>query len=431
MKNILVIGAGHVGLVTAACLADLGNKVTSMDDNECKINDLKRRLIPFYEPGLGEIVHRNMDKDRLFFTTSIEEGVSSSEIIFICVGTPQKESGEADISSIESVSQRIAETMNGYKVIIEKSTVPVKTGWWIKKIINSNNRDNFVFDVVCNPEFMREGNAIYDFLHPDRIVIGVETEKAAKIMIDLYKSLDAPIVLSNIETAELTKHASNSFLALKISYINAIARLCEKVGADIRMIAEGMGYDKRIGRQFLDAGLGYGGYCFPKDVAAFIKIGEELGYDFELLKIVQKINREQHDQAVEKLRKSLWTLKGKVIGILGLSFKPETDDIREAPSIHIVNRLLEDGAIVKAYDPQAMNNAKTVLPDIEYCEDPYELAKGTDAILIITEWDEFRNIDISKLKKLLKQPVIIDGRNIYNPVEIRSLGFVYEGIGRP
>jgi len=420
-----------VGLVTAACLADLGNKVINMDDNERKIDDLKRRTIPFYEPGLEEIVHRNMDKDKLFFTTSIEEGISVSDIIFICVGTPQKESGEADISSIESVSQRIAETLNGYKIIVEKSTVPVKTGWWIKKIINSNSRDNFIFDVVCNPEFMREGNAIYDFLHPDRIVIGVETEKAAKIMMSLYESLDAPIVLSNIETAELTKHASNSFLALKISYINAIARLCEKVGADIRMIAEGMGYDKRIGRQFLDAGLGYGGYCFPKDVAAFIKIGEELGYDFELLKIVQKINKEQHDQAIEKLRKSLWTLKGKVIGILGLSFKPDTDDIREAPSIHIVNRLLGEGAIVKAYDPQAMNNARTILPDIEYCEDPYELAKGTDAILIVTEWDEFRNIEIPKLKKLLKQPVIIDGRNIYNPVEIRNLGFVYEGIGRP
>lgn len=420
-----------MGLVTAACLADLGNKVINMDDNERKIDDLKRRTIPFYEPGLEEIVHRNMDKDKLFFTTSIEEGISVSDIIFICVGTPQKESGEADISSIESVSQRIAETLNGYKIIVEKSTVPVKTGWWIKKIINSNSRDNFIFDVVCNPEFMREGNAIYDFLHPDRIVIGVETEKAAKIMMSLYESLDAPIVLSNIETAELTKHASNSFLALKISYINAIARLCEKVGADIRMIAEGMGYDKRIGRQFLDAGLGYGGYCFPKDVAAFIKIGEELGYDFELLKIVQKINKEQHDQAIEKLRKSLWTLKGKVIGILGLSFKPDTDDIREAPSIHIVNRLLGEGAIVKAYDPQAMNNARTILPDIEYCEDPYELAKGTDAILIVTEWDEFRNIEIPKLKKLLKQPVIIDGRNIYNPVEIRNLGFVYEGIGRP
>jgi UDPglucose 6-dehydrogenase len=431
MKNILVVGAGHVGLVTAACLADLGNKVTSMDDDERKIDDLKRRTIPFYEPGLEEIVHRNMDKGRLFFTTSIEEGISASEIIFICVGTPQKESGEADISSIESVSQRIAETLNGYKVIVEKSTVPVKTGWWIKKVINSNSRQHFVFDVVCNPEFMREGNAIYDFLHPDRVVIGVETEKAAKIMISLYEPLDAPIVLTNIETAELTKHAANSFLALKISYINAIARLCDKVGADVRMIAEGMGYDRRIGRQFLDAGLGYGGYCFPKDVAAFIKIGEELGYDFELLKIVQKINKEQHDQAVEKLRKALWTLKGKVIGILGLSFKPDTDDIREAPSIYIVNRLLREGATVKAYDPQAMNNARTVLPDIEYCKDPYELAKGTDAILVVTEWDEFRNLELNKLKRLLRQPVIIDGRNIYNPVDLRSLGFVYEGIGRP
>lgn len=430
MKNILVVGAGHVGLVTAACLADLGNKVIAMDDDTKKIEHLKKGLMPFYEPGLGEIVHRNTDKGRLFFTTGIREGVKTSEIIFICVGTPQKPTGEADISIVESVTKRIGESLDSHKAIVEKSTVPVRTGTWIKRTISANTQRNVDFDVICNPEFMREGSAIHDFMHPDRIVLGVETERAANTMIRLYKRLNAPMVVTNIETAELIKHASNSFLALKVSYINAIARICERVGADTKKVAEGIGYDKRIGREYLNAGAGYGGYCLPKDLSAFIKIAEEVGYDFELLKAVQKVNSEQRDLIAAKAKKALWNLNGKVIGILGLSFKPDTDDMREAPSIYIIKKLQEEGAIIKAYDPQAMNNAKAILANIKYCKDPYQLAKGCDAIIVISAWEEFRELDLLKIKRLLRQPVIIDGSNIYNQEDVKSLGFVYEGVGR-
>jgi len=430
MKNISVVGAGHVGLVTAACLADLGNKVIATDDDTKKIEHLKKGLMPFYEPGLDEIVHRNTDSGRLFFTTSIREGIRASEIIFICVGTPQKQTGEADISNVESVTKRIGELLDSHKAIVEKSTVPVRTGSWIRKTINVNTKRNVDFDVVCNPEFMREGSAIHDFMHPDRIILGVETERAANTMIRLYKRLNAPVIVTNIETAELIKHASNSFLALKVSYINAIARICEKVGADVKKVAEGAGYDKRIGREYLNAGAGYGGYCLPKDLSAFIKIAEEIGYDFELLKAVQKVNNEQRDQIAAKAKKALWNLNGKVIGILGLSFKPDTDDMREAPSIYIIKKLQEEGAIIKAYDPQAMNNAKAILANIKYCKDPYQLAKGCDAIIVTSAWEEFRELDLLKIKRLLRQPVIIDGSNIYNPEDVRSLGFVYEGVGR-
>ena len=429
MRHISVIGSGHVGLVTGACLAELGNKVVCMDDDAAKIDGLGKGIIPFYEPDLEKTVHRNMP-ERLSFTTDIEMAIKPSEIVFVCVGTPQKASGEADLTGIEAVAQRIAKAMNNYKVIVEKSTVPVKTGEWVKRTIKLNSPDNSRFDVVSNPEFLREGKAVYDFMHPDRIVIGAESEKAANIMKELYQPLKAPVLVTNIETAELIKHASNAFLALKVSYINAVANVCEKAGADVVKVAEGMGYDKRIGRQFLDAGVGYGGYCFPKDLAAFIKIAEELGYDFELLRAVRKINDSQQAQIVTKAKGMLWNLSGKTIGILGLSFKPNTDDIREAPSIYVIRQLQQEGAKIKAYDPRAMGNARVALIDVEYCPDPYEVARDSDALIIITEWDEFGTLDLAKVRRLMRQPVILDGRNMFDPAEMERLGFVYRGVGR-
>lgn len=430
MRNIGIIGSGHVGLVTGACLAELGNKVVCMDDDVRKIESLNNGFIPFYEPGLAEMVHRNTNSGKLSFTTSLEEAVKRAEIVFICVGTPQKPNGKADLTAVEVVSQRVAKALNGHSIIVEKSTVPVKTGSWIKRTMELNNVNNVDFDVVSNPEFLREGKAIHDFMHPDRIVIGVESQRAANIMIGLYEPLKSPIIMTDIETAELIKHASNAFLALKISYINAIANICENVGADVTKVAEGMGYDNRIGRQFLNAGIGYGGYCLPKDTAAFIRIAEEAGYDFELLNIVQKINVNQRQQLIGKVKKALWNLNNKTIGILGLSFKPDTDDMREAPSIDIIKKLQEEGARIKAYDPKAMENAKVILGDIEYGKDAYEVAMESDALIIVTEWDEFKNLDLMKIKKLLKQPVILDGRNIFDPAEMSRLGFIYEGVGR-
>jgi UDPglucose 6-dehydrogenase len=428
MNNVCIIGCGHVGLVTGASLAELGNKVICVDSNANVIDGLKEGKMPFYEPGLEELVHRNANNGRLSFTTGIEEGVKASEIIFISVGTPQKPDGTADISLVEAVTQEISQTLDEYKVVVEKSTVPVKTGNWISKKLNSNR--GFGCDVVSNPEFLREGSALNDFMNPDRIVIGTSSERAIRIMTELYRPLKAPIVITDIETAELIKHASNCFLALKISFINAIATICEKTGGDVVKVAEGMGYDRRIGQAFLNAGVGYGGSCFPKDLAAFIKIAEDVGYDFQLLKAVRKINDFQLQQIIDKARSQLHTLTGKIIGILGISFKPHTDDIREAPAIHIVEKLQEAGAMIKIYDPQAMRKAREVLTDVEYCQNPYEVAEGCDALIIITEWDEFRDIDLKRIKLLLRQPIIIDGRNIYDPQEMKKLGFTYCGTGR-
>ncbi len=430
MKTICIIGSGHVGLVTGACLADLGNRVICMDDDVTKIDTLRKGMAPFYEPGLEEMAHRNMNRGMLSFTTSVAEGVKQAEIVFICVGTPQKSSGEADLSYVEMTFKRAAKAIDSYKVIVAKSTVPVRTGNWIRNTMKLDSPLNSAFDVVSNPEFIREGSAIHDFMHPDRIVIGAETERAANTMTDLYRPLKAPILVTNIETAELIKHASNSFLALKISYINAIANICEKVGADVVKVAEGMGYDKRIGREFLEAGVGYGGYCFPKDLAAFIRTAEDAGYDFELLRNIQKINDSQRQQLVSKAKSILRNLNGKTIGVLGLSFKPNTDDMREAPSIDIIRKLQQERVRIKAYDPQAMENAKAILDDVEYCQDPYDVARDSDALILITEWDEFRSLGLSMIKGLLKQPVIIDGRNVYEPEKMKQLGFVYQGVGR-
>jgi len=430
-NKVSIIGAGHVGLVTGACLAELGNKVICVDNNEEKIASLKRGEMPIYEPGLEELVKRNVRAGRLSFTTSIKEGVDNSEIIFIAVHTPPKPDGEADLCYVEAVSREVAQTMDNYKVIVEKSTVPVETGKWISRTVKLNNKKDISFDIVSNPEFLREGSAIYDFMHPDRIILGVSSKKAERVMRELYESLDAPIIFTDIESAEIIKHASNSFLAMKISYINSIANICEKVGADIKKVAQGIGYDGRIGGDFLDAGVGFGGACLPKDLQAFIGITQKLGYDFELLKVVEKINHQQRELLVNKVRDAVWNIKDKTIGILGLAFKPNTDDMRNAPSIEIIQMLRREEARIKAYDPVAIPGAREILKEVTYCKDPYETANGCDALVILTEWEEFRKLDLNKIKRLMKAPIMIDGRNIFEPEKMKRLGFIYRGIGRP
>src|SRR3989338_332454 len=428
--KIAVAGAGYVGLVTAACLAELGNEVICVDIDEDKISSLNGGIIPIYEPGLEELAIRNKNRHRLAFSTDLRRAIKESDIVFICVGTPPKENGEADLSHVENVARTIAEVMDSYKVIVEKSTVPVETGDMVAKSIKAYNVHKADFDVVSNPEFLREGSAVSDFMHPDRIVIGSGSEKAVKIMQELYMPLNVPIIFTDIKSAEIIKHASSSFLAAKISFINAIANICELAGADVEKVAEGMGLDKRIGRAFLNAGIGYGGFCFPKDAEAFIRISEKLGYDFKLLKAVQETNFAQRKLFVRKIEKALWVVKGKAIGVLGLAFKPDTDDMRFAPSIRIINDLQGEGAEIKAYDPKAMQKAKEVLKGVEYCSSPYDAAKDSDALVIVTEWNEFKEMDLKKIKSLMKHPLIVDGRNIYNPDLMKKEGFTYISIGR-
>jgi len=428
--NISIIGSGYVGLVTGACFAELGNKVICADSDTKKITLLRKGIIPIYEPGLEELITINRKKKRLEFTSSIQEAVRDSEIIFIAVGTPSLENGEADLTCIENVAHNIAMNMTKYRLIVEKSTVPVETGVWVKRTIQTYIKGKVKFDVASNPEFLREGCAINDFMHPDRIVIGVESKKAKEMLVNLYKPLQAPLVITDIKSAELIKHASNSFLATKISFINAVARICDKVGADVEEVAFGMGLDKRIGKAFLNAGIGYGGSCFPKDLDAFIKISEKLGYDLKLLKVAREINQEQRIFFLNKIKDVLWIIKDKTIGILGLSFKPNTDDIRNAPSVDIIKALQQDGAKIRAYDPQAIKKAKEVLDNVIFCQDPYDACRNSDCLLIITEWDEFKELDFIKVKKLLKRPLIIDGRNIYEAKNLEKLGFTYISIGR-
>jgi len=425
-----VIGTGYVGLVTGVCLADMGHTVHCVDNDTKKIDKLHKNVMPIYEPGLEELVVKNKNDGRLSFSTSIAQGVRESDIIFISVQTPPKPNGEADLSAVANVSREIASHMDSYKIIVDKSTVPVHTGEKVAETIKRYNKHNIDFDVVSNPEFLREGSAIYDTMHPDRIVIGTNSVRAAKILQELYSPLKAPVIVTDIKSAEIIKHASNSFLAMKISYINALAQICEKVGADIEKVAEGMGLDKRIGRAFLNAGIGYGGACFPKDVSAFIRIAEKLNYDFKLLKCVEEINKQQRMNIVKKIEDTLWVLDDKTIGILGIAFKPNTDDIRNAPSLDIIEALQKDGAEIKAYDPQAMENAKGVLKNVTYCKDPYEVINGADALVILTEWDEFKNIDLERVRKSLTHPIIVDARNMFDPAEMEEKGFVYKSIGR-
>ncbi|MBI2650474.1 UDP-glucose/GDP-mannose dehydrogenase family protein [Candidatus Woesearchaeota archaeon] len=428
--KIAVVGAGYVGLVTGACFAELGNDVICVDVDKDKIGKLNSGIVPIYEPNLDELVAKNKKEKKLVFSSDLNGAIRKSEIIFICVGTPPKDNGEADLSYVENVALSIAEAMDSYKIIVEKSTVPVETGEKVAKSIKSYNAHKVDFDVVSNPEFLREGSAVNDFMHPDRIVIGCESEKAKDIMKKLYSSLKSPIIFTDIKSAEIIKHASNSFLAAKISFINAIANICELAGADIEKVAEGMGCDKRIGRVFLNAGIGYGGFCFPKDAEAFIRISEKFGYDFKLLKAVQEINNNQRKHFVRKIEKALWIVKGKTIGILGLAFKPNTDDMRFAPSVDIISELQKEGAKIKAYDPKAMEKAKGILKNVAYSSDPYDAAIDADALVVITEWDEFKKLDLKRIKPLMKHPLIIDGRNIYRPEDVKKEGFTYISIGR-
>ncbi|MFA5031989.1 MAG: UDP-glucose/GDP-mannose dehydrogenase family protein [bacterium] len=425
--KLAIIGTGHVGLVSAVCFAEIGYEVTGIDSDSKKIEGLKKGIIPIYEEGLKELLDKN--KNKIKFTTSIAEGIQEADIIFICVGTPPKTSGDADLSIIEEVVTQIASSMKSYKIIVEKSTVPVQTGMRVKQLMEMKLKGKVEFDIASNPEFLREGMAIYDSLHPDRIVIGVESERAKNLFIELYKPINAPLVITNIESAELIKHASNSFLAMKISFINAVSTVCELSGADIRKVAEGIGLDKRIGKDFLNAGIGFGGFCFPKDLKAFRRIASKLGYEFGLLEEVEKINEGMKIGFVDKIENALWNLKDKTIGILGLAFKPGTEDMRYAPSIDIINALQESGAKIRAYDPEAMEEAKEILKDITYCKDAYDVAKDSDCLCIVTEWDEFKNMDLKKIKDLLRSPIIIDGRNIFEKDKIEKLGFKYKGIG--
>jgi len=430
MKNITVIGVGYVGLVTGVCFADLGNRVVCVDINEEKIAGLKQGIVPIYEPGLEELIARNVRAHRLSFTTSYAEGLKEAEFVFIAVGTPEGVDGEADLQYVRMAARSIAEVMDHPLIIVNKSTVPVGTGDWVADIVRECRNNDVEFAVVSNPEFLREGSAISDFMYPDRVVLGSLNREAAEKVAQLYLPLRAPIMITDLRTAEMIKYASNAFLATRISFINEIANICEALGADVKEVATGMGYDKRIGHAFLDAGVGYGGSCFPKDVKALAYMAEIKGRHPQLLRAVMEINSYQRRAVVRKLEEALGSLRGKTIGLLGLAFKPNTDDIREAPSIHIANMLLAAGARVRAYDPVAMKNVRRAVPEIELAGDAYSLAAGCDAIVIVTEWNEFKQLDLERVRDLMNRPVVIDGRNIYDPAMMKELGFYYRGMGR-
>ena len=428
--KICIIGTGYVGLVTGTCFAEIGHDVTCVDNDPSKVKILQSGGMPIYEPGLADLVKKNVGAGRLRFTASTSEGVSHGDVIFIAVPTPPHSDGSVDLSFIEKVAREIAGAMTSYKVVVDKSTVPVRTGDKVSETIKRYCKAKVEFDVVSNPEFLREGFAIEDFLKPDRVVIGVRSDRATAAMREIYAPIKAPIIVTDINSAELIKHAANSFLALKISYINAVSILCEASGANVSEVANGMGMDARIGRRFLDAGLGYGGSCFPKDLSAFVKISEQLGYDFRLLKEVQLINAGQMDRFVKKIIETLWVAKEKTIGVLGLAFKQNTDDIRQSPAIELCQRLIAEGASLRVYDPQAMSKARGVLKDVVFVDDMNDVAVGCDALVIATEWPEFKKLDLLKVKRELTHPILFDGRNLFDPAEMESLGFVYKSIGR-
>jgi UDPglucose 6-dehydrogenase len=433
--QICVVGTGYVGLVTGACLADFGMKVTCVDKVAGKIEALERGEIPIYEPGLEALVARNIEAGRLSFTTDLESAVQLALACFIAVGTPAREDGSADLSYVVQVAEAIAEHMNGYKVVVTKSTVPIGTGALIEKILRERTGGRHPFSVVSNPEFLREGSAIEDFMSPDRVVIGVRDTQAAAIMRDIYAplaTLEVPFVVTNVETSELIKYASNAFLATKITFINEVAALCERLGADVLQVARGMGLDQRIGPQFLHPGPGYGGSCFPKDTQALCDIANRAGMRFEIVETVVAVNERVKRRAAEKVEEAVaGELRGRTVAVLGLSFKPGTDDIRESPAIDLVRTLAEGGARVRAYDPVSAANAREVLPDsVTYCEDAYDAARGADALVLATEWNEFRVLDLDRLRELLAAPVIVDLRNVWDPAKVKEKGFTYHGIGR-
>ena len=459
--KIAIIGTGYVGLVTGTCLSDFGLQVTCVDQDETKISLLNSGGVPIYEPNLEDLIQKNVSADRLIFTADLEKAVKESKVIFIIVGTPSNDDGSANIAKIEKVAQQIACYLNDYKVIVNKSTVPIGTAAKIKKIINEYQfkfviaakagihpsviarseatkqsqppSKSFDFDIISNPEFLREGSAVYDFTHPNKIVIGCENDKAKQIMQEIYRPLyliDTPFIFTTPETAELIKYACNAFLATKITFINEIANLCDKVGADVHQIAKAMGLDGRISPKFLHPGPGFGGSCFPKDTEALCSIATSYGYEFKTLQAVISANKRQRELMVEKIKHLLGDLKGKTIAILGLAFKQNTDDIRQSPSIDIIKLLLKEEAKIKCFDPLAMDNTRKVLPTLTYCQDEYETAEHCDALVIATEWNQFRNLDLLKIKKLLKSPILLDLRNLYEPEKVKALEFTYEGVGR-
>ena len=445
---ITVLGMGHVGLPTALGLAELGWKVFGADDAVDKIEQLKTGQATFYEPEMQELLTKHLTNGRFQPTQDVQEALAASKVVFVCVGTPQRDDGAADLSQIEAVARTIARNLNGYKLVVEKSTVPASTAERIKRTITRYARLSPVngarngragtgaahFDVASNPEFLQEGKAIRDFFHPDRVVIGVESEEARELLEEIYRPLNCPIVVTDLATAELIKHSANAFLSTKISFINMIADLCDAVGADVESVAQGIGLDPRIGRQFLKAGIGFGGYCFPKDLRALIHLAEEHGVPCGMLSAVESVNLRRVEVFLDKLRQALWVLQGKTLAVLGLAFKPLTDDIREAPALRVIEGLLKEGAAVRLYDPESMPNAQTIFPEtpgrVDYCRSAYEAARGAHAALILTEWDEFRRINWTKFREAMEVPVLVDGRNLLNPAEMRDAGFEYMAMGR-
>ncbi len=428
--NLSIIGTGYVGLVTGACFAEVGHRVVCVDNDTAKVRTLQAGGIPIYEPGLEELVTRNRDAGRLTFTTHTAEGVEQSDVVFIAVPTPPLPDGSVDLSYLEKVAREIAAAMTSYKIVVDKSTVPVKTGDKVAETIKRYGKAKVDFDVVSNPEFLREGFAVEDLMRPDRIVIGVRSPRPVAALKQVYAPFDAPIIVTDINSAELIKHASNSFLALKISYVNALSVVCEATGANIQEVANGMGMDARIGRRFLQASLGFGGSCFPKDLSAFIKIAEQVGYDFRLLKEVQRINADQMERFVKKITDTLWVLKDKTIGVLGLAFKQNTDDIRMSPALELCHRLQKEGAALRVHDPKAMEKARAVLKDVTFVADMNAVAEGCDALVIATEWEEFKQLDLERVRRSLTHPILFDGRNLFDLAEMERLGFIYKSIGR-
>ena len=429
--NICVIGTGYVGLVTGCVFADLGNEVVCVDNNPAKVAMLERGEMPIYEPGLEEMVKRNVDDKRLFFTGDLAEGVERSDVVFICVGTPPMANGDPDMSYVQEAAKGIARSLNRYKVIVNKSTVPVGTGNMVREIIENNRRRNVDFDVVSNPEFLREGSAIKDTLEPDRIVIGAPNQVVAMKILELYAPLERPMIITDVASAEMIKYASNGFLATKISFANSIANICDAVGADVLQVVKGMGMDSRIGSAFLNPGLGYGGSCFPKDSSALVRTAEKAGVEFKLLQSVIDVNKDQAVRFIDRLRVAMGgTFEGKTVGILGLAFKPNTDDMRDAKSVEIIGALLAEGAEVQAYDPIAIDNTKRIFPQICYANNAYEVATDADALVIVTEWNEFKLLNMERIMSAMKTPLLFDGRNIYDPLKLRRLGFEYHCIGR-
>jgi UDPglucose 6-dehydrogenase len=428
--RIAVVGSGYVGTVTGTCMAELGHEVICADVKEERMQNLQKGILPFHEQGLEPLIRTNLEEGRLRFTTNIREGVRNSEVVFLCIGTPPLPNGKPDLKALTAAVKEIAASMSGYKLIVEKSTMPVKTGEWLTELLNAELPKGASFDIAAVPQFLREGNAVRDFMHPDRIIIGAEAEKAIDILVNIYSPLNAPLLVTNVNSAELIKHASNAFLAMKISFINSIAQVCEKTGADITEVAKGLGLDKRISPDFLNAGIGYGGIFFPKDITSLLNIADEYSINLDLLKNTEVINRYQRINFIEKINASVGKLEGKTVAIWGLSYRPHTDDMRDTPSITIIRGLENRGAKIRAYDPLTMDKAREVMPDITYCKDPYDAAKGADVIAILTEWDEFAYVNFRKLKESSNCRVIVDGRNMYAPTRMANLGFHYESIGR-